>query len=162
MTTGGDRIGESFLKYTPQQINEVIDLLQTTRLTYEEIKNKVGIQAIGLIGDINNGNIHKKNYLSYPLRTIKSTFTENKVCPICGNKKDYAAAMCHDCRIEKNRESWQSRETLKQEIRNESFTNIAKKYGVSDNGIKKRCKAYGLPYKKKDIKSHSEEEWKNI
>jgi hypothetical protein len=26
-------------------------------------------------------------------------------------------------------------------------------FGVSDNAVRKWCKAYGLPYKKKDIKN---------
>lgn len=162
ITTGGECICESFLKYTPKQISEVINLLQNTELTYKEIKEKIGIQSIGLIGDINNGNVHKKEYLSYPLRTIKIKESKNEICPICNNKKEHSAIMCHNCRILEDRKTWQSREILKQEIRHESFVQIGKKYGISDNGIRKRCKAYGLPYKKKDIKAYSDIEWEQI
>jgi len=40
-----------------------------------------------------------------------------------------------------------------------SFTNIGKKYGVSDNSIRKRCKYFDLPFRKKDIKNYSDAEW---
>ena len=36
-------------------------------------------------------------------------------------------------------------------IKNKTFVQIGKDYGVSDNTIRKWCKGYGLPYKKKDI-----------
>lgn len=52
-----------------------------------------------------------------------------------------------------------SREELKQMIRTMSFLAIGKELGVSDNAIRKWCKKYNLPYKKKDIKSYSDEEW---
>jgi len=39
------------------------------------------------------------------------------------------------------------------------FTQIANKYGVSDNAIRKWCKAYNLPTKKSEIKKYTKEEW---
>ena len=44
-----------------------------------------------------------------------------------------------------------SKGKLNELIRSMPFTTIAKKYGVSDKAIVKWCKAYGLPYRKKDI-----------
>ena len=55
-----------------------------------------------------------------------------------------------------------SRDELKKEIRINSFLSIGKKYNVSDNGIRKLCKVYGLPFKKKKILLYSDEDWKNI
>ena len=55
-----------------------------------------------------------------------------------------------------------SREQLKEEIRNNSFLALSKKYEVSDNAIRKWCKVYNLPYKKRDIDGYTEEEWYNI
>ena len=45
-----------------------------------------------------------------------------------------------------------SKEELLNLIVNHPFTTISKMYNVSDNAIRKWCKSYGLPYKKKDIK----------
>lgn len=45
-----------------------------------------------------------------------------------------------------------SKEQLFTEINEMSFVNVGKKYGVTDNTIRKWCKFYKLPYRKKDIK----------
>ena len=55
-----------------------------------------------------------------------------------------------------------SREELKQLIRTIPFTQIAQKYGVSDNAIRKWCDAEKLPRKASEIKKYSDEEWLNI
>lgn len=46
-----------------------------------------------------------------------------------------------------------SKEELFELTKNKSFAAIAREYGVSDKAIVKWCKAYGLPYRKKDIKA---------
>lgn len=42
------------------------------------------------------------------------------------------------------------------------FTKIGEKYGVTDNAIRKWCKAYNLPSRKKDIDAYTEEEWEKV
>ena len=37
---------------------------------------------------------------------------------------------------------------------------VGKKYGITDNAVRKHCKRLNLPYKTSDIKSYSDEEWK--
>lgn len=44
-----------------------------------------------------------------------------------------------------------SREILLQEILEFPFTEVGKKYGVTDNTIRKWCKFYKLPHRKKDL-----------
>ena len=55
-----------------------------------------------------------------------------------------------------------SREELKQMIRKESFLAIGKKFNVTDNAIRKWCRAVNLPEKKTEIKKYTDEEWKLI
>ena len=43
-------------------------------------------------------------------------------------------------------------EELLELIKTTPFTKIGEKYGVSDNAVRRWCKSYDLPYKKKDIK----------
>jgi hypothetical protein len=43
-----------------------------------------------------------------------------------------------------------------------TFLRIGKIYGISDTAIRKWCKSYGIPYKQKEIKSYSDEEWDRI
>ena len=47
-------------------------------------------------------------------------------------------------------------------IRTMSFVKIGEQYGISDNAIRKWCKLYELPYRKKDIKLYSDEEWEKL
>jgi len=55
-----------------------------------------------------------------------------------------------------------SREELKQMIREESFLAIGKKFNVTDNAIRKWCRAVNLPGKKSEIKKYTDEEWKLV
>lgn len=89
----------------------------------------------------------------------------SNVCPICGNKKDKKANICKGCYDRyKNRKviNRPTRNELKYKIRNYSFVDIGREYGVNDNSIRKWCKAYNLPYRTKDIKLISNEEWELI
>lgn len=45
-----------------------------------------------------------------------------------------------------------SKEELFELIKSKSFVQIGKDYGVSDNAIRKWCKYYGLPYRRRDLK----------
>lgn len=45
-----------------------------------------------------------------------------------------------------------SKELLLNEINEMTFVDVGKKYGVTDNTIRKWCKNYKIPYRKKDIK----------
>ncbi len=45
-----------------------------------------------------------------------------------------------------------SKEELGRLLQESNFTVIGKTYGVSDNAIRRWCKTYGLPYRKKDMK----------
>ena len=42
---------------------------------------------------------------------------------------------------------------LKQEIKDSNFSAVGRKYGVSDNAIRKWCKFYNLPQKTRNIKT---------
>lgn len=84
-------------------------------------------------------------------------------CPICGSIKEATAKFCVDCSHIKSRKVERpNRNVLKEEIRTIPFTILGKKYGVSDNAIRKWCKSYDLPYKSSDIKSYSDKEWSLI
>ena len=96
-------------------------------------------------------------------------YDNTELCPICHiNYKDKQADMCIDCWRELNNKFIKntnierpSRETLKNQIRINSFVDIGKEYGVSDNAVRKWCKFYNLPYHSYDIHSLSDYEWEN-
>lgn len=86
-----------------------------------------------------------------------------KHCGRCGKIIDKKAVYCVDCyNLVRQRKDLPTREELKYMIKNLPFTQIANKYGVSDNAIRKWCDKYNLPRKKADIKEYSDEEWELI
>lgn len=110
---------------------------------------------------------------------LVSTFDENKAkeitdkiedvkvkhpnhCPICGKEIDRKANYCVDCYNQMRTKDRPSREVLKNDIRTMSMLKVGKKYGISDNGIRKWCDAYSLPRRKTEIDAYSDEEWEKI
>ena len=85
-------------------------------------------------------------------------------CSNCGKElyEKNISGLCRECYKQNLRANRPTREELKQLIRTLPFTKIGKHFGISDNGIRKWCKAYNLPYKKTEINRYTEEEWAKI
>lgn len=91
-------------------------------------------------------------------------------CKICGanigRKNQYCLVCMKEIRkrnIKANTSNPKpNRSVLKNLIRNNSFVDIGKMYGVSYTSVKKWCRTYDLPSKKYDINKYSDDEWKNI
>lgn len=77
-TIGGENppIGSHTI-YTDDEINEVIELLMNTELTFKEISNITNIPD-GYINHINTGNSRKRDDLVYPLRN-KAPFLSEEI-----------------------------------------------------------------------------------
>jgi hypothetical protein len=78
------------------------------------------------------------------------------VCPVCENSFTVARgreSFCSStCFYVNNRVvARPSKEELRSLIYQWNFVQLGKRFGVSDNAVRKWCKAYGLPYKKRDI-----------
>lgn len=86
----------------------------------------------------------------------------NIICPTCGEYKSPSAQQCHQCSKLTERRFEVSRDELKEMIYNETFEDIGRKFGVSGNAIRNRCKMFGLPYKRQDIMVYSKEDWELI
>ena len=76
-----------------------------------------------------------------------------------GNKSGYCA-FCYPFFTRKT--DWPTKEELKRMIRTESFVSLGKKYNVSDKAVCKWCEVYGLPSRRKDINSYSDEDWERV
>lgn len=86
-------------------------------------------------------------------KQIKEILSTNvlPVCKQCGKpiKNDTKYQLCSQCygllsRVVERPDKI----TLLKEIQESNFVQVGKKYGVSDNAIRKWCKTYGLPYDK--------------
>lgn len=81
-------------------------------------------------------------------------------CSNCGKEISLNATLCMKCLGEFNRVCKRpDRQELKDMIRVMSFVDIGKKYGVSDNAIRKWCDSYNLPRLSSVIKQISDEDW---
>jgi group I intron endonuclease len=92
----------------------------------------------------------------------KNRFVPN-YCLICHKPLLSKARYCVECghKVQQVCER-PNREEFKQMIRKQTFVSIADKYGVTDKAISKWCKAYNLPFRKRDIKKYTDKEWEKL
>lgn len=87
----------------------------------------------------------------------KKNYHKNiRFCKSCGKQlsRQTTNGYCFSCYNEFKRNDTSGcppKEELKEDILKMSFVDVGKKYGVSDNAVRKWCKKYNLPYRKKDI-----------
>ena len=76
------------------------------------------------------------------------------VCIDCGKQIDRHSTRCDECSKKLQRKVERpSKEELSQLLQESNFSAIGRTYGVSDNAVRKWCKYYNLPYRKKDIEN---------
>lgn len=84
-------------------------------------------------------------------------------CIDCGISILSTSTRCSSCESKIREQSPPiSRDELKILIRRTAFTQIAKKFNVSDNTIRKWCDKYNLPRKASDIKKITDTDWELI
>lgn len=112
-----------------------------------------------------------KNWKSYYNEEIANQLIEDKwnvkhnlktYCRKCGKLISKSTFLCENCQRESPKENKPNRELLKSMIKDFPFTKIGEEYGVTDNAIRKWCKAYNLPYRRRDIENYTEEEWEKV
>lgn len=83
---------------------------------------------------------------------IKKRISKKVLCPICEvNYKSITSKMCKSCCDSKVAVNIPTKEVLEQYIGKLPFTQIGRIFGVTDNAVRKWCKKYGLPHRKKDL-----------
>lgn len=155
-TEGGDsaNLDENtrYQKLDSEKVDQIILLLKNSTLTEREIANIFNVSE-DFISYINLGRNHRRINIDYPIRKVKF---RPKQCTQCGAPISGAgiSGLCVSCSSAQRRTVIRpEKETLLQELLSTSFTAVGKKYGVSDNAIRKWCKSYGLPTTKKELKN---------
>lgn len=134
-----------------ENIIGIINDLKTTTDFHATIAEKWGVST-ELVQGINTGRYWHLTNESYPLQKIDRS-RKIWLCVNCGKEISKGSYKCKDCYNKENRVTDRpTREELKNLIRTLSFLEIGRKYKVSDNSIRKWCKAENLPYRKADIK----------
>lgn len=146
-------------KLSPDQINEIRNLLSATDIENQEIASRYGVSE-NTISGINTGYYWNDDNIAYPIRkTYANGFLskkdEKKSCPICGKEIWHYSKLCPSCNgVAHRKVERPSKEELFQLLKEYSgnFSALSKIFGVSDNAIRKWCDHYNLPRKSKDYK----------
>lgn len=129
----------------------------------EAIKNSASIhQALMSVGLSTTGVQYARANRVMEEYNIANPRQEAKVwhCEKCNTIVSAGSRLCLNCyAIAQQTVQRPSREEFKQEIRTTSFVALGRKYGVSDNAIRKWCVRYELPKTKKEILQYTDEEW---
>lgn len=145
--------GDTTIRQPKENVIGVISDLINTNMTHKDIAVKWHMSE-EMVQGINTGRYWKHN-ADYPLR--KRQLPKKTYCEKCRKEITKGSKLCFDCHyisqaVNSNKPD---KETLIKDIYdlNGNFTKIGKKYGVTDNAVRKWCKKYEIPYKSSDYKT---------
>ena len=154
--TKGGAIGHP-LKITYSDVEKIYSLLRETKLTNKEIGEQFNVTD-QTISDINCGRSFYSDNIKYPIRKQHRNIKQYYFCKQCGKRliRKRKNELCDECLALNKKQkiiTRPSKEELYKTLKNNpNFTQVAQRYGVSDNAVRKWCKKYQLPYHIKDYK----------
>ena len=154
-TEGGDS-APHFNKLTKEQVDLIIEELKNSTENSEAIGEKFGVSG-RMIRGINSGNYFYRDDIKYPIRpklykngsSFGFVFPDS-YCQCCGKKITKGFQFCKSCSQKKVLNRPNPIELAKM-ISEKGFVAVGKDYSVTDNAIRKWCKDYNIPYKKKEL-----------
>ena len=150
----------TFCFYDKETFNEIVADIKANIISLQSISEKYDLSK-RTIYRINRGDVHKLSQEQYPLRPIENH--NGNFCINCGKKISNGAIRCRICSAKAQQKTDRpEREELKFLIRHNTFSELGRKYGVSDNAIRKWCKNVNLPTRSCDIKQISDKDWELI
>ena len=157
-----DNQHHQFNKYSYEIFEKIVDDIKNSTLTFQEISQKYELD-ISMIYYLNRGDFHTIPNEIYPLRPVKDFSKKFYYCIDCGCQITKDAIRCVSCSHKTQyKTTHPTREELKHLIRSNSFVQIGKMFGVSDNTIRKWCKKENLPTKVSEIKTYTDTQWQEI
>ena len=157
-TLGGSGTHGNSIKLSIEDIEIIYDLLQYSSISQNDIAKQFQVGP-DTISEINQGKTRVKEGYIYPLRQNKKP---QLYCIDCGIPVKYGLRCINCSQIQSRKVDRPSREQLKEDIRKQNFSSVGRKYSVSDNTIRKWCINYNLPFRAREIKLYSDQDWKNL
>lgn len=152
---GGDSASH-YIKLSDEQVSDIILRLKTSLDNSEKIGDEFGVSG-RMIRGINSGDFCHRESETYPIRKslYKLTINSDKhYCKICGIEIVTSEAnYCVECghKIERRVAERPDPLTLAKMVKDVGFNATGRNFGVSDNTIKKWCKAYEIPHLRNEL-----------
>jgi predicted amidophosphoribosyltransferase len=113
---------------------------------------KISLQLDHINGIYNDNRLHNLRYLCPNCHSQTENFAGKKLknkktfnCSSCNKKIKGYSELCSECvSIKRRKIKRPSKEILEKEIQEYTMVYLGKKYGVSDNAIRKWCKRYNI------------------
>ena len=154
--TLGGKSNFVFSKLTKQQAEEIQNKLMSGKYMIVTLAEQYGVHR-DTIRDINLGRSWIREDLEYPLY-IDSAWAgrlglRKNYCIDCGKEISKGSKRCNQCNANFRYDiKYPEKEELILDIKNLGFSGAGRKYGVSDNAVRKHCKKLGLPTSIKEYK----------
>lgn len=152
--TKGGAGSASDISLNDEQVKMIRDQLLNTIKTNIEIAKEFNVSENTVCG-INTGYYRHESNIDYPIRKPKTK--KKAYCKKCGIElKDSDSKLCLNCyALSLRKVERPTAEELKQLLldANGNFTAIGKQFGITDNAIRKWCKAYDMPFHTNDYKT---------
>jgi group I intron endonuclease len=164
-------------KLSYDDVTKIIQRLKTTLDSTKTIAMDFGV-GFTTIRNINVGESYRRDNESYPIRPyvgslyidetgqyrLKNSSTrrkdcqghmireKNHICELCGDPVWKKGSLCKSCSTNLSRKATRpSKNELAKMIVESSFVQVGKHFGVDGNTIKKWCKSYDIPHRKKEL-----------
>lgn len=153
VTDGGNSVMPTVL--TKNKVIKIQKALLTTSLTQCEIAEKFHVSQ-RMISYINSGESWRDDVLQYPLRNFDKKIN---YCIECGKEIATTSIRCKECNklFQYNQQQLNNKnirppkDDLLKLVTTQSFASVGRIFNVSPTTIRRWCKAYGIPYTKKEI-----------
>lgn len=149
LTTGGEGVGLKLIKLNQNEIDEIVDLILNSSLSFKEIALKFKVTS-SYIRSLNKGRYRNNPLLKYPLReTNYRKPKEDCYCIECGVKVYKNSLRCKKCSLKivnkNNTKSKPSREELFSDLYClKHLGKVANKYKISTMLLSEWCKSYNI------------------
>lgn len=162
--TPGGQSNLFFSKLSKEQVSEIQEKLLSGKYMIKTLAEEYGVHR-DTIRDINLGRSWINENLEYPLYIDPSWAgrlgLNKNYCIDCGKEISKGSKRCRQCDIahraelttpKEKQSKYPDKEELIRDIKELGFTGAGRKYGVSDNAVRKHCKKLGLSTYRKDYK----------